>query len=191
MPGLIILALGVALWWAAHLFKRVAPAQRAAIAQSMGEKAKAIFALLIVASIVLMTLGYQRADIIWLWFPQTWFGHLNNLLVLIAFYVYGIGMARGVLSTKIRHPQLLGTAIWAFAHLLANGELASILLFGSFLAWAVVDRISLKRRGDFGPASTGPVVWDAVAIGVGIGLYLLLMFGLHVWLFGADPVARA
>lgn len=187
MSGLIILTLGVALWWAAHLFKRVAPAQRAVLAQSMGEKAKAIFALLIVASIVLMTLGYQRADIIWLWFSQPWFGHLNNLLVLIAFYTYGIGMARGVLSTKIRHPQLLGTAIWAFAHLLVNGDLAGLILFGGIGIWAVV-AIAIINAQD-GPWVPKPAKggWgrDGVAFVIAFAVYGIVA-GIHIWL-GVNP----
>jgi uncharacterized membrane protein len=187
MSGLIILTLGVALWWAAHLFKRVAPAQRATIAQAMGEKAKGIFAILIVASIVLMVVGYQRTEIALLWFPQTWFGHLNNLLVLVAFYIYGIGMARGVLSTRIRHPQLLGTALWAFAHLLVNGDVAGLILFGGIGVWALVSIVIINAQD--GPWVPKPAKggWkrDLVAIPIVLVVYSIVA-GIHIWL-GVNP----
>ena len=78
---------------------------------------------------------------------------------------------------------LLAVKIWAFGHLLANGDLAALILFGSFLAWAVIDRISVKRRGDLGPAP-GPVKWDVVALAIAVVFYLLFIWRLHLWLFG-------
>lgn len=187
MSGMIILTLGVALWWAAHLFKRVAPAQRATIAQAMGEKAKGIFAILIVGSVVLMVVGYQRADIIWLWLPQAWFGHLNNLLVLVAFYTYGIGMARGVLSTRIRHPQLLGTTIWAFAHLLVNGDVAGLILFGGLGVWALVSIAIINAQDGVWVPKPAKGGWkrDLVAIPIVLAVYGIVA-GIHIWL-GVNP----
>jgi uncharacterized membrane protein len=83
---------------------------------------------------------------------------------------------------------LVAVKIWAFGHLLANGDLAALLLFGSFLAWAVVDRIAVKRRGETGPAP-GPVTWDIAAIAVGTVLYGLFVWRLHEWLFGVPAIA--
>lgn len=187
MAGLIILALGVGLWVAAHMFKRLAPAQRAALTRAMGEGSKGIFALLIVASIVLMVIGYQRAELIWLWFPQVWFGHLNNLLVLVAFYVYGIGMARGVLSTKVRHPQLWGTFIWAAAHLLVKGHLAGLILFGGLAVWALAAIAAINAQdGGWSPKpAKGGWMRDLVAVPIVLVVYAIVG-AIHAWL-GVNP----
>jgi uncharacterized membrane protein len=187
MSGMIILALGLCLWVAAHLFKRIAPAQRATLTRAMGEGSKGVFAALIVASIVVMVIGYQRAEYVWLWFPQSWFGHLNNLLMLVALYVYGIGMARGELSTKIRHPQLWATVIWAGAHLLVNGHLAALILFGGIGLWALAS-IALINAQDGGwvpkPAK-GSWGRDGAAVGI-VLVAFVVVGGIHTWL-GVNP----
>ncbi len=190
---MFVLILGLILFLGIHSVRIVAPGWRDARLAAMGNGWRGLYSIVSAVGLVLIIWGYSLA---WpgpvLYEPPVWMKHVAALLMLFALIALAVSqLPGGKLKKMLKHPMLLSVKIWAFAHLLANGELASILLFGSFLAWAVVDRISLKRRGDFGPASTGPVVWDAVAIGVGIGLYLLLMFGLHVWLFGADPVARA
>lgn len=187
MAGLIILAMGVALWVAAHLFKRVAPEQRAAMTRRMGEGSKGVFAGLIVAALVLMIIGYQRADYLWLWFPQAWFGHVNNLLMLIALYVYGIGMARGVLSTKVRHPQLWGTAIWAGAHLLVKGHLAGLLLFGGIGVWALASIAVINARDGAWAPKPAKGGWGRDGVAVLIVLVVYAVIGtIHAWL-GVNP----
>jgi uncharacterized membrane protein len=87
----------------------------------------------------------------------------------------------------LKHPMLVAIKIWALAHLLANGDLASVLLFGTFLVWAVFDRISVKRRVAPIPA-TGPVFNDAIAIVAGLVVYALFVWRLHAWLFGVMPL---
>lgn len=186
MSGLILLTLGVGLWWAAHLFKRLAPAQRATLTNAMGEGSKGLFAVLIVASIVLMVVGYQRADLVWFWFAPGWTGHLNNLLMLVAFYVFGIGMAKGALSQKVRHPMLLGTLIWALAHLLVNGHLAGVILFGGIGAWAIVSMLVINAQDrDWTPPSRKKGPRDAVAAGVVLVVYVVVGL-IHNW-FGVNP----
>jgi uncharacterized membrane protein len=90
------------------------------------------------------------------------------------------------IRSAVGHPMLAAIALWAGAHLLANGDLASLLLFGSFLAFAVYDLASASRRGAMGPlgAATGGLAQDAVAVGGGLGLYALLLLGGHAWLTG-------
>jgi uncharacterized membrane protein len=189
MSGLLILALGVGLWVAAHLFKRIAPAQRATLTRAMGDGSKGLFAVLIVASIVLMVIGYRQADLVWFWFPQPWFVHLNNLAMLIALYVYGIGMARGVLSTKIRHPQLWGTTVWAAAHLLLNGHLAGVVLFGGIGAWALASMALINAQdGGWAPKpAKGGWARDGVAAVIVLAVYGVIA-GIHIWL-GVNPFA--
>jgi uncharacterized membrane protein len=144
-----VLVLGLALWWAAHLFKRVAPDARA----RMGDPGKGVVAVALVASVVLMVIGYRSAAYVPVWSPPAFLTHLNNLLMVLAFYFYAASGMKTWITTKVRHPQLTGFKTWAVAHLLVNGDLASILLFGGLLAWAVVSVIVINRAQ---PAWTPP-----------------------------------
>lgn len=181
-----LLILGIALWVFAHLFKRIAPPARAALTDRLGNAAKGVFAALILLSLVLIVIGYRGAEFVNVWYPPSFLGHVNNLLMLIAFYVYGIGMAKGALSQRVRHPMLTGTILWAVAHLLANGDLASIVLFGSMLAWAAVSiaMINAQEPRWTPPArKSGPR--DLVAVGVVLVTYLAVGW-IHAWL-GVNP----
>jgi uncharacterized membrane protein len=107
------------------------------------------------------------------------------LLAMICLMVFILPPGR--LKPVLKHPMLVSIKIWAFAHLLANGDLASLILFGSFLAWAVADRIAAGRRGDPVPAA-GPLQWDIAAVASGALLYVLFVWKLHSWLFGVSPL---
>lgn len=174
----ILLILGVALWTAAHLFKRLAPAQRAA----MGDKGKAVFGLLILLSVVLMVIGYRGADTAQLWYPPAFLTHVNNLLMLLAFYLYAASGMKTRITRVIRHPQLTAVKTWAVAHLLVNGDLASVILFGGLLAWAVVSVIVINRaQRDWtrpAPASMGKEIGAVV----GAVLVMLAVGWVHTWL---------
>jgi uncharacterized membrane protein len=138
-----LLILGVALWWAAHLFKRVAPDARA----RLGDPGKGIVAVAVLASVVMMYFGYGAAR------PEAavWWGRnpalvgINNLLMMLAVYLYAASGVKSALARKIRHPQLTAVKTWAVAHLLVNGDLPSVILFGGLLAWAVVSVILINR----------------------------------------------
>ncbi len=157
--GFGLLILGVALWWAAHLFKRVMPERRAA----MGDAGKGVVALALAVAILLMIFGYRMTDFIHVWAPTAFLTHINNLLVLIAFYLASPAGQKGRLLNKIRHPMLGGFKLWAFAHLLVNGDLASIVLFGGLLAWAVVEVIVInKSEPDWTPGEPGTYGKDAM-----------------------------
>lgn len=139
-----LLILGLILWIAAHYFKRLMPAQRAAL----GNPGKGIVAVGIVAGLILMILGYRGAEFIPVWSPPSFTIHITNLLMLLALWVYGSSAAKGAKAWpayKMRHPQLTGFKIWAFAHLLVNGDLASLILFGGLLAWAVGEVILINK----------------------------------------------
>lgn len=183
--GWLLLILGLALWTAAHYFKRLMPAKRAA----MGDAGKGVVALGIVVGLVLMILGYRWTDFINVWTPPAFMTHINNTLMLLAFWVYGSSMAKGAKiwpANKIRHPQLTGVKIWALAHLLVNGDLASIVLFGGLLAWAVGEVILINRAE---PAWTPPAT-AGMATAVRLLLITLVLFvavaGIHFWL-GVSP----
>lgn len=172
--GFVLLILGVALWWAAHLFKRLMPAQRAA----MGNGGKGVVTLLLVAAILLMIFGYRMTDTIFVWAPPTFMVHINNLLVLIAIYMMSPAGQKGRLLNKMRHPMLGGMKLWAFAHLLVNGDLASIVLFGGLLAWAVVEVIVINRsepdwtQGEPGTYSKDAMFFVASIVLLGIIGYI-------------------
>lgn len=176
--GWLLLVAGVALWWAAHLFKRVAPECRAA----MGDPGKAAVAVALVISIVLMVLGYRAVDYVPLWTPPTFMVHANNLLVLIAIFLMSPAAKRGRVLNGMRHPMLTGFAVWAFAHLLVNGDVASALLFGGLLAWAVADAkvISALEPG-WTPPAPGSYAKDAMFLVA--SLVLMGVIGMiHGWL---------
>ena len=175
---MVLLISGVALWWAAHLFKRVAPERRAAL----GEKGKGLVAVLLVLSVFMMARGYGQAE------GPVWWGRspattgINNLLMLLAFYLYAAdGMGTRV-TAWIRHPQLTGFSLWAVAHLLVNGDLASFVLFGGLLAWALVEIMLLNRAGAW-KRRTGPFpARKEIMAAVGAVVVMLVVGLIHGWI---------
>ncbi|QIK41879.1 NnrU family protein [Pontivivens nitratireducens] len=136
-----ILILGVALWWGGHLFKRIAPDARA----RMGKGGKGIVAAVLGVSILLMIFGYRGTEFIPVWFPPAWTVHLNNLMMLIAIFLLGAGSSKGRARTWFRHPMLIGFTIWTVAHLLVNGDLAAIVLFGGLGLWSLTSIFVINR----------------------------------------------
>ncbi len=176
--GILLLIIGVALWWAAHLFKRVMPQQRAA----MGNAGKGVVALLIVAGIVAMVIGYRMTDVIPVWSPPVWLIHVNNLLMLIAIWMMSPAAKKGLILNRVRHPMLAGFRIWAVAHLLVNGDLASIFLFGGLLAWAVVEVAVINRaEPEWTPGEPGTLAKDAMFAGASVVLLGVIGY-VHYWL---------
>lgn len=176
--GMTLLILGVALWMAAHFFKRAMPEQRAA----MGDKGKGLVTLGIVASIVLMVIGYRAAPFINVWYPPSFMVHINNLLVLLAIWMMSPAGKKGLILNKVRHPMLAGFKAWAFAHLLVNGDLASIILFGGLLAWAVIEVIVInKAEPDWTPGAPGTLAKDAMFLAASVVL-LVIIGMIHGWL---------
>ncbi|WP_298837656.1 NnrU family protein [uncultured Roseobacter sp.] len=176
-----LLIAGLALWCIAHYFKRLQPDHRAAL----GAPGKGIMALGIVGGLVLMILGYRAAGFIPVWSPPAFMVHVNNTLMLVAFWVYGSSAAKGAKAWpayKLRHPQLTGFKIWAAAHLLVNGDLASVILFGGLLAWAVGEVILINRAEPewTAPEPAGRATYIRLAV---ISLVLFVaVAGIHIWL---------
>jgi uncharacterized membrane protein len=177
-----LLILGLLLWTAAHLFKRLRPAERA----RLGDAGKGLVAVAVVASVVLMVIGYRGWNAPVFWGRSPAMTGINNLLMLFAVYLYAASGMKTALARRIRHPQLTAIKVWAVAHLLVNGDLASIVLFGGLLAWAVAEVILINRaervwtRPD--PAPTAKEV-QAV---IGTLLVYGLIAGVHTWL-GYSP----
>ena len=151
-----------------------------------------MYSLIAILGFILMVQGFDlaRQDALILYQPPTWLRHVSLLLLVFIFPLLFATYLPGRIQTATKHPMLAATKIWAFAHLLANGSLADVLLFGAFLAWAVMDRISLKRRTPLPIPSTPPTRFnDAIAITLGLGVYAAFVLGLHQWLFGVSPLA--
>jgi uncharacterized membrane protein len=175
---MLVLILGVALWIAAHSFKRYAPAQRA----KMGDKAKGPIALLSVLAIVLMVIGYRMAEGAFFWGRSPAMVGINNLLTLFAVYLFAASGMKTWITSKIRHPQLTAVKAWAIAHLLVNGDVESFILFGGFLAWAVYEVIAINRQ-DKPAKNTGPFpVGKEIGAVVGTVVVFAAIAGVHYWL---------
>ena len=180
-----LLIIGLILWSATHFFKRLMPTQRTA----MGNGGKAAVAIAIFASLALMIIGYRGADFIAIWSPPAFFTGINNLLMVLALWVYGSSAAKGAKAWpayKTRHPQLLAMKIWALAHLLVNGDLASILLFGGILAWAVGFVILINKAEPewTAPAPAGRPTYVRLAAISAVAL--IVMSSIHI-LLGVNP----
>ena len=180
--GFFILIVGVALWWAAHLFKRVAPARRAA----MGNSGRGAVAGALVVSIVLMVIGYRMTGDIFVWAPPTSMMHLNNMLILIAIWMMSPAGQKGRILSRVRHPMQIGFGLWAFSHLLVNGDLASIVLFGGLLAWVPVQMAAINRAEPaWTPRTGGSLGKDGMFLVASV--LLLLIIGYVHGLIGPSP----
>lgn len=185
---MLILLLGLALWSAVHLFPVVAPDRRTALIARHGEGPyKAIFSLALVVAIALMVWGYRSAVVVDLFFPPSFLWHLNNLLMLVAFLLFGAGHSGSNIRRFIRHPQLTAVKVWAVSHLLVNGDLASWLLFGGLLLWAGASVGLLnKRDGAWVKPPASPRRTDVIHAAVSLVLFLVVAFA-HLHVFGVRP----
>lgn len=179
---MILLTSGVALWWGAHLFKRLAPEARA----NMGDKGRGLMALLIALSVVLMVLGYRAADGAFFWGRHPATVGINNLMMIAALYFTSPGPKKGAIFYKMRHPMLTGFLIWALAHILVNGDVPSFVLFGGLGAWALVEMMVINRaEPEWTAPAKGTIVKDAMF--VGISVVLLGIIGMIHSYLGYSP----
>lgn len=175
---MLILILGIALWWAAHLFKRVAPAHRA----RLGKKGKGPVALALLLSVVLMVVGYGAVDGPYWWGPTPAAKGINNLLMVVVFYLFAAAGMKTPVARRLRHPQLIGFSLWAIAHLLPNGDLPSLVLFGGLLAWALVEIVVLERAEVDRPHSKPPLRLKKEIVALVGGLVVMAVVALvHAW----------
>lgn len=180
------LLLGLIIWVVAHLFKRLAPSPRAALQDRLGDASKGVIAAVIVLSIVLMVIGYRAADFVPLYDPPGWTVHLNNLLMILAIALYGLGSSKSPLRSKLRHPMLAGTAVWAVAHLLVNGDLASLVLFGTIGAWAVGETFLINAKvPEYAPYEGGTSAGTVRLLVITLVLFAIFA-GIHAWI-GPSP----
>lgn len=187
--GLAILILGLVVFLGAHVFVSLRN-ERAEIIARFGESNyKIAFSVISAIGILLIAWGfsvYRASEWVNVWYPPVWTRHLAALMIWPAMILFVAAYARGNIYKKLKHPLLAATKLWAFAHLIANGDLGSIILFGSILIWAVYDRISLKRRTDAGgpPIPVGGTHADVIAVVGGSVLYVLLATIFHRYVIG-------
>jgi len=181
------LVLGLVLFLGAHSVSIVAPQWRDAMAARLGNGWRGVYSLVSIVGFALIVYGYgaTRGRFAVLYVPPLSLRYAAVVLMAFVFPLLLAAYLPGRIRTATRHPMLAATKIWATAHLLANGALPDVVLFGAVLAWAVVDRISLKRRTPR-PIATLPAspVNDVVAIVLGLALYAVFIHGLHAYLFG-------
>ncbi|MGD8354168.1 MAG: NnrU family protein [Methyloceanibacter sp.] len=182
-----LLIIGIVVFLGVHLLPTFTHAREALI-EKLGENGyKAFFSVASILGFVLLIYGYARAPFVPIWTPPIWTRHLSLLLMLPAFIFLVAAYAPGRIKAAVKHPMLAAIKIWALAHLLANGDLAGIILFGSFLAYAVYDRIALKHRQPTELIETpgpGTPRNDVIAVVVGILFYAVFLIWLHPLLIG-------
>lgn len=187
--GLALEILGLVVFLGAHVFVTMRD-HRAAVVARIGEwPYRGLFSLVSIIGIVLIGYGfaaYRAAGPIAVWYPPGWTRHIVVALMWPASIMIAAAYIPGNIKRLLKHPMLVGVKTWAFAHLCANGDLGGIILFGSVLAWAVYDRITLKRRKDAGapPIPIGGTKNDIIAIVVGTIIYLALGFVFHPVVIG-------
>ncbi len=183
---MILFLAGLAIFFGTHLYTTLARASREALVKRLGAGPyRGLYSLASIAGFALIVIGWPQADASVLYTPPAWGRHVAYLLTLLALILLAASLApKGKIAATVKHPMILGVKVWALAHLLANGEVRTTILFGAFLAYGVIDRIALKRRGDHGPAP-GPVTNDLVAVGAGIAAWAAIFFYLHPYIAGA------
>lgn len=179
MMGYLILVLGVLLWFGTHSWKRLAPASRA----RFGEGGKGIVAISALVAIVLMVLGYRWAPYHQIWPQSRALVPVNNLLMLLSIYLFAASGMKTVATRIVRHPQLWAARLWAIAHLMVNGDLASLILFGGIFVWAQVAVALYNRDNPIWDRPTGPVnTGKEIGAVVGAVLVVGVIGYIHIWL---------
>lgn len=178
---------GLVLFFAAHA-PAIARNLRDRLRASLGMAGyRGAVSLVAIAGLALIVWGfgaYRDSGYIQIWDPPMWTRHLAFLITLPVFILLIAAYTPGNIKARLGHPMLTAIKFWALAHLLANGDLGGMLLFGSFLAWAVMARIAAKRRGERAVVANPSWVWDAVAVAGGVALWLLTLKYLHAALIG-------
>lgn len=193
-----LLIFSIVLFLALHSIRIFAPAWRERTIARMGVNAwRGLYSLLSIASLVLLiyAFGASRAGTPILYVPPLPFIHITLTLMLISMILLMASiLPAGKIAVWVKHPMVTAVKVWAFAHLLANGELNSVLLFGGFLIWGVLVRISAKRRARAGEKVVRDFVstqYDIAAVISGAALYAVILLYLHEMLIGVSPLAAA
>ena len=172
-----LLVLGLVLWTAAHFFRRAAPGARAALAAALGDgPSKGVVAAVIGLGLILVIVGYRGAGFSPVYDPPSWGIHLNNLLMLVAVGLFGVGHSKSRVRGWLRNPMLTGVVVWAIAHLLVNGDVASLVLFGSMGLWALADILTIDASDPVKPAPVASVAGDVRLVVITLVVFAVIAF---------------
>jgi uncharacterized membrane protein len=188
---MILLILGLAIFIGIHLVPTQAHIRAGGIARFGEGGYKGLFTIAAFVGLALIIYGFGQARFAasgnpQLWDPPRWTRHATMTLMLPVFILLAAAYLPGRISAAVKHPMLLSVKLWAFAHLLVSGRLAQLLLFGGLLAWAIFDRISVKRRGV--AIKTGPARNDVIAVVIGLAAYGFMLTRGHTWLIGVPLI---
>jgi uncharacterized membrane protein len=188
-----LLIIGLIIFLGSHSCRIFAEPWRNHMIDRLGEvKWKGLYTIISIIGLVLVVIGYGQArqTPVVLWQPATYLTHIAILLNLVAFiFLAGSSPSNNAIRLKLKHPMILGVKVWALAHLLANGTLVDLILFGSFLLWAVLDFRSARKRPILMPEKA--VVSNKATVIVivsGIVIWAAFIFGLHQYLIGVSPL---
>ncbi len=193
---MLYLVLGLVLFLGVHSVRIVADGWRTQTMARVGEGAwKGLYSLASAAGLVLIVWGYglARQQPVALWLPPVGMRHAASLLTLIAFILLAAAyVPRNAIKARLHHPMVLGVKVWALAHLLSNGNLADVVLFGAFLLWAVLDfRAARQRDRAQGTAyAPGTAAGTMASLVVGVAAWAGFAFWAHAWLIGVAPLGR-
>ena len=184
-----MLLAGIVLWFATHAFPAVAPAKRTALQGKLGEQPyRGVFSLVILASLLLIVFGWRSAVPTAVYVPPVGPGLLSSALVLGGLILFFASKMNGHLKRILRHPQMLGTTLWAVSHLLTNGDSRSVALFGALAVWALFEIVMINRRDGLQALAVGASgKFDLVAVIVG-GVVFAVLAHFHQTLFGVAPI---
>lgn len=186
-----VLIIGLVVFLGVHSIAMAAPGLRTRIIARIGEQPwKGLYSLIAAAGFVLILYGFHlaREFPVVLYSPPVWLRYITFILMLPVFPLLIAAYLPGRIKTAMKHPLLNAVKLWALAHLLSNGMLADALLFGAFLVWAGVDRMSLKRRAQVVPSAPAGRFNDLIAVAAGLALYILFIEWAHLRLFGVSPL---
>ncbi len=192
---MIVLIVGLVLFLGVHSVRIVAADRRQAMIARLGENAwKGLYSLVALAGLVLIVWGYDLAKQSphALWFPPEWLKHVAIALNLVAFVLFVAYLVPGGwIKAKVGHPMVVAVKTWAFAHLLANGTLEAVILFGAFLVWAIAEYAASRRRdrAEGVRRVPGPLRNDMIAVAIGVVVWAAFLWRLHYWLIGVSPLA--
>ncbi|SEH67231.1 Uncharacterized membrane protein [Rhizobium tibeticum] len=192
-----LLIVGIIIFLGLHLIRVIAPGLRQSMIDSLGERGwKIAYSIVSILSLILLIYGFGQARQVtgMIYTTPVWMAHVTLTLMLLAIICLVASLLpAGHIAVKTKHPMVLSVKIWAFSHLLANGETSSVLLFGAFLAWGVILRIALKRRERAGELTLRPFVsgkYDLYAVIIGVVAWALITFKLHELLIGVAPIVN-
>lgn len=180
---------GLAIFTSVHLLSSVVPGPVAALKDAIGANLfRGIYSVLVLTGLVLIVLGWRAAIPVVVYAPPTWGSHLALTLMFVAVYLFASSHGRMSIRRIVRHPQLTAVLVWSVAHLLANGDIRSIVLFGTLGAWAAIEILLINfREDDWVRPAKAPLKGELIGTAIAVVVYVVLI-ALHPYFAGVSPI---